>query len=350
MSQFSLEKLRAVKHIVTHKDCADGTSSAMILRDAFRGRGVKLTFLQYNTPELRALEAEPGMLFCDFSPARERVQEFVDAGTLVLDHHKFAKDVVLAFGENGVFADETTEPGVCGAVLAYRHVWLPLDEVSSHGAMMEADPLSGEIIRDLATLAGIRDTWQKADPRWQAACEQAEALRFWPLERLLDRDPHGWPGLMQPIGSVIFAKNLQRAQELTETSYRFVSSKGTRVVIFGGTSMSSDVAEAAGDTVDLVVGFSYKTDEGKPILIFSTRSHMDFNCGEFCKAHGGGGHTKAAGFSVPLALNLDPNPFQHFLEILEVYEGNQAKQRLADKLGDVWAAGIAEDEKDRKAL
>jgi len=77
------------------------------------------------------------------------------------------------------------------------------------------------------------------------------------------------------------------------------------------------------------VGFSYKTDEGKPIVIFSTRSHADFNCGAFCKAHGGGGHTKAAGFSVPLDLGRslrrvsgpDPNPFQHFLEILEAYEG-----------------------------
>jgi len=329
MSQFSLEKLRAVKHIVTHRDCADGTSSAMILRDAFRGQGVKLTFLQYNTPEQRALEAEPGMLFCDFSPSRERVQEFVDVGTLVLDHHKFAKDVVDAFGENGVFADEVSDPGVCGAMLAYQHVWKPLDEARGRGVWMDADPLTDDIIRDLATLAGIRDTWQKADSRWLAACEQAEALRFWPLERLLDQDPHGWPDLIQPIGSVIFAKNLQRAQELVETSYRFVSSRGTKVLIFGGTSMSSDAAEAAGDTVDLVVGFSYKTDEGKPIVIFSTRSHADFNCGAFCKAHGGGGHTKAAGFSVPLDLGRslrrvsgpDPNPFQHFLEILEAYEG-----------------------------
>jgi oligoribonuclease NrnB/cAMP/cGMP phosphodiesterase (DHH superfamily) len=317
----------------------------MILRDAFRGRGVKLTFIQYNTPEQRALVAEPGMLFCDFSPSRERVQEFVDVGTLVLDHHKFAKDVVDAFGENGVFADEVAEPGVCGAVLAYRHVWKPLEVPSTR---LEADPLSDDIIRDLATLAGIRDTWQKSDHRWRAACEQAEALRFWPLEKLLDTDPHTWPGLMQPIGGVIFAKNLQRAQELVETSYRFVTSRGTRVIIFGGTSMSSDAAEAAGDTVDLVVGFSYKTDEGKPILIFSTRSHADFNCGSFCKAHGGGGHTKAAGFSVSLALIQDPNPFQHFLEILEIYEEKLAKQRLAENLGDAWATGIAEDERERK--
>ena len=310
----TIEKLMAVTHIVTHKDCADGTASAMILRDVLPG--VKVTFIQYSTPEQKALVAEPGMLFCDFSPDKDRVQEFVDVGTLVLDHHKFARGTVEAFGENGVFADEATEPGVCGAVLAYRHVWKPLRHLSGPSGTGSLDAL----VADLATLAGIRDTWQKNDPRWQAACEQAEALRFWPIDSLVGTPPSSWPGYMQPIGGVIFAKNLSYAQHLTESSYRFVSSKGTRVLIFGGTSMSSDAAEAAGDTTDIVVGFAYKCNEGKPIVIFSTRSHTDFNCGAFCVAHGGGGHTRAAGFSVPLGLTTDPNPFEHFRGILERYE------------------------------
>jgi hypothetical protein len=353
MSQFSLEKLRAVKHVVTHKDCADGTSSAMILQDAL-GQGVKTTFIQYNTPEQRALVAEPGMLFCDCTPTRERMQEFVEVGALVLDHHKFAKDVVDAFGESGVFADEVAEPGICGAVLAYRHVWQPLQraQMGRSRAFQEfmgskTDPLSEDILRDLATLAGIRDTWQKHDPRWLAACEQAEALRFWPMERLLGSDPNTWPGLIQPIGSVIFAKNLKKAQKITETAYRFVSTGGTRVIIFEGGGMSSDVAEAAGNTADLVVGFSYKTDEGNPIIVFSTRSHADFNCGAFCKAHGGGGHTRAAGFSVPLGRGpsfqrmppSSPNPFLHFAEILGAYERAEEAEaiRLATRIIDAVA-------------
>jgi oligoribonuclease NrnB/cAMP/cGMP phosphodiesterase (DHH superfamily) len=314
-----LDKLQKVQHIITHKDCPDGIASAMILKDVLPE--AKVTFIQYNTPEQRALPAEPGMLFCDFSPANDRIQEFKDVGTLVLDHHKFARETVEAFGENGVFADETTEPGVCGAVLAYRHVWFP--QKKSWSAMDEHDPeqaARGKAVHELATLAGIRDTWQKDDPRWKQACEQAEALRFWPLNLLIGTNPDTWPGLIQPIGSVIFNKNLERAKDMSETSYRFTTMSGTRVIIFGGASMSSDTAEAAGDSVDLVVGFSYKTDDGKPIVIYSTRSHTDFNCGAFCKAHGGGGHTKAAGFSVKLDLNTDPNPFQHFRKILEVHE------------------------------
>lgn len=311
----SIEKLKAVKHIVTHKDCADGIASAMILRDVLPG--TRVTFIQYSTPEQRNLVAEPGMLFCDFSPDKERVKEFVDVGTIVLDHHKFARATVEAFGEYGIFADEA---GVCGAVLALRHVWKPLWDAAAVGMPAGARTLSME---RLATLAGIRDTWQKSDPQWQEACEQAEALRFWPVDHLFRASTEDWPGMIQPLGGVLFAKNLEFAKHLTETSYRFTSTKGTRVLIFGGTSMSSDTAEQAGDTTDLVVGFGYKCDEGEPIVIFSTRSHTDFNCGAFCVAHGGGGHTKAAGFSVPLDLLEDPNPFQHLREILEVYEASK---------------------------
>jgi hypothetical protein len=297
-------------------------ASAMILKNVLPG--TKLTFLHYSSPEQKALGAEPGMLFCDFSPAKDRVQEFVKVGSLVLDHHKFARETVEAFGENGIFADEATEPGVCGAVLAYRHVWLPLWRLRGAGAWTSPGP--GEDwkplgVKDLATLAGIRDTWQKHDPRWQAACEQAEALRWWPEDHLVGSPLTSWPGHIQPIGGTLFAKNLKYAKQLSETSYRFVSKKGTRVLIFGGVSMSSDTAEQAGDTADLVVGFSYKCDDGKPVVIFSTRTRGEtFNCGEFCVAHGGGGHTKAAGFTLPLTLDTDPNPIQHFRGILEAYE------------------------------
>jgi oligoribonuclease NrnB/cAMP/cGMP phosphodiesterase (DHH superfamily) len=233
-----------------------------------------------------------------------------------LDHHKKAQEVVEAFGQNGIFADEKLDPGVCGATLAYRHVWKPLREAESH---QSADLEHWGLVTDLATLAGIRDTWQTQDARWVEACGQAEALKFWPLEKLLGAEPTSWGQLIQ-IGSVIFDRNLKFAQETAESSYRFTSEKGTRVALFGGLSATSDAAEALADQVDVVVGFSYRMDAGKVQLIFSTRSHTTYDVGKFCVAHGGGGHTKAAGFKVEVDLGADPNPFQHFKEILGVYE------------------------------
>lgn len=321
-NRFPIEKLQAVDHIVTHKDCADGLASAMILHDVLPR--ARITFLQYNSPEQKKLPAEPGMLFCDFSPDKNRVQEFVEVGALCLDHHKFAKGIVEAFTGNGVFADEVEQPGVCGAVLAYRHVWLPLQEADSPSPGLGTQRptwSSQRAVEGFATLAGIRDTWQKQNPRWREACEQAEAIKFWPLEDLLSASHMTWDGLMQPVGRILFQKNLDYAKLLAETSYRFTTPEGTRVVIFGGISMSSDTAEAVGEEADIVVGFGYKCDEGLPVVIYSTRSHTTYDVGAFCAAQGGGGHTKAAGFSVKLTdLANTPNPYEHFRQILNGYE------------------------------
>lgn len=315
-----VKKLERVDHIVSHYHCADGMASAMILRDAIPS--AKVSFIQYQSPEHLSLEAKPGMLFCDFSPHRDRVGAFVEAGAIVLDHHKFAKDVVEAFGEDGVFADETASPGVSGAVLAFEQVWVPL---AAQG-LPEGNPealkapldLRAERIKDFAVLAGIRDTWLTGNPRWRESCDQREALVFWPSEDLLATPWNEWP-IKLALGPVLFDKQLRKAAETAEGSYRFTTDKGLRVAMFGGVTITSDAAETIGAEADLVVGFSYKVEAGGIVLVFSTRSHTDFDCGSFCKAHGGGGHTKAAGFKVSVGPT-DLNPFDHFRAILEEYE------------------------------
>lgn len=312
-----IEKLGKVKHIVTHLHCADGLASAMILKDVLPD--AKVSFIQYSSPEHLGLEPEPGMLFCDFSPHRDRVGVFVEARAIVLDHHKFAKDIVDAFGADGVFADETASPGVSGAVLAYEEVWLPKTPSESHAEALRAPyEFMKARVGDFARLAGIRDTWRTQHPRWNESCAQQQALLFWSAEDLLAIPWNEWPIKMQ-IGPLLFEKQLQKAKDTAEGSYRFTTDKGLRVAMFGGVTITSDAAEALGESVDLVVGFTYKVEAGSIILVFSTRSHTTFDCGSFCKAHGGGGHTKAAGFKVSVGPT-DLNPFDHFRSILEAYE------------------------------
>jgi len=139
-------KLEAVTTIVTHKDCPDGVASALILRDALPDR--RIVFLAHGSAELRDFPAEHGQLWCDIVPPRERVKEFVDAGAIVLDHHRGARDIVEAVAENGVFADEEAEPGVSGALLAYREVSVALGRADAR-------------LESFAKLAGVRDTWQR---------------------------------------------------------------------------------------------------------------------------------------------------------------------------------------------
>lgn len=302
-----LQKLQAVKRIIVHKDCADGIASAMILKHALPQASVE--FVQYDTVEHRELKPEEGMLFCDFSPwlpkvkkvmteadlvieavAKKQLKEFVDAGVIVLDHHGTQERVVKEFGTLGVYADGKTQPGVSGAVLAFQEVWVPVCRAELNAGLYE---LLKPLVQDFATLAGIRDTWIKNDSRFQAGCEQREALLFWTPEDLLSTTVAGWARKLE-VGSTLWAKSMRHVQAFVDPPN--------------------------GIAFDLIVGFEYVKDGDKFKLVFSTRSHTGFRCDLLATQHGGGGHPPAAGFSVPMDLQESSNPYKTFLTALREFE------------------------------
>ena len=322
----SLEKIREVKTILTHADCSDGMASALFLKDALPN--AELVFLQHGTEKFHSIPATPNMLFCDIVPPPDRVDEFIEAGAIVLDHHKKAQSTVEAFGPNGVFADEEMDPGVSGGALAYREVWKPLmDDVADKQEKMFAERL--------AHLIGVRDTWQRTSTDWDEACVLSEALRFYQAD--------SWLSLTRPFrhyhqnlwderlktGQMIFNRNKNRMMKAVEKAYVFSTTlQKTKVLMFQGLALTSDAAEYLHDSdIDLVVGFGYMgVDEGEATLTFSTRSHRDFDCGAFCTAHGGGGHTRAAGFTMkfnPLRDN-GSNPYSTFRQLLDDYEAQNS--------------------------
>jgi len=307
-----IEKLQAVRTVIVHDNCADGMASAILLHDALPEADIR--FIQYGTVEHKELAASPNMLFCDFAPHEENVPAFVAAGTIVLDHHKTAKGIVEAFGENGRFGDEIANPGICGAMLAYEHVWLPLLSADSHVFLSGTGVLG--FVRDFAVLAGVRDTWQTSSPQWDQATLQKYVLDFVPKEQWLSMSMTSiatkWDSDFSWIGPLLKKKQDKKVAQCVKGSYRFTTPKGTRAVVFEGVRPTSDAAELLGSEADLIIGFSMFIDEGNPKLIYSTRTRGTFNCAEFAKSHGGGGHTKAAGFNVPLSLstpNPTPNPY-----------------------------------------
>lgn len=303
------EALKDVRKIVTHENCADGTVSGMILRDALPN--TEVVFLQHGTEPYLNLPVEDGLLFCDIVPPPARADEFVQAGALVLDHHKTARSVVAKFGPNGVFSDEAKEPGVSGAMLAYREVWEPLRGDSAHA----------EFVRNLATLTGIRDTWQNQDARWKEACEQASLIHFqanteW-LRYSLKELAGTWGSSFEWIGRILVDKHQRGVKKSVQRAGRFTSPKGTRVVVFNSTAHTSDAVELLGSEADLVVGFSYEVENDVEKLILSTRSHTTFDCSAFAKSYGGGGHLRAAGFSVPVGSQ---SPYQTVLGLVQAFE------------------------------
>lgn len=287
--------------------CPDGVASALLVHAALER--VDIAFVDHT--QLALLRPHPGALFCDIAPPPDNTS-WAHAGALVLDHHKTAEPVVRAFESQGygAFGDEATEPGVSGAVLAYRHVFVPL---------------RGEhlVAKHFALLAGVRDTWQRHDPTWTAACAQAEALRFWPWASYPDRPFTVDSGVfveMLEVGHVLLQKQAEQTRALIRQGYCLTTAQGTRLFIIP-TRETSDVAEALGPEADLVVGFGYRAHGGEapPELSLSTRSHTGYDCAALAAHYGGGGHKAAAGFRHPCRLT-DPQPYALIRDLVERFE------------------------------
>lgn len=297
-STIHLDALRVVNTIVAHADCPDGIASAMILHDALPG--ARIIFARHGAPETVAMRAEPGMLFCDFSPPAARVAEFVEAGAIVLDHHRTARDVVDAFGPRGVFGDEVADPGVCGAVLAFREVWHPLRRNSHVSAHRIA------AVHDFAALAGIRDTWQRHDPRWDDACAQAAALTFWPVDGLLAAHVEDWPARLV-IGPTLQARRAESVTRAIRDGMR-IHVGGREVAILSTTDTSDAMDRLGAEGVVMVLGFGYRCEVGAPRMIVSLRGR-GVDVAALARAEGGGGHTAAAGFTLDVGAEMG-NPYR----------------------------------------
>ena len=336
-----------ITHIAVHDHCADGLASAMILRFCFPE--AKISFVDYNTPSLNDLRPEPGLIFCDITPPTERdeqgcmtqrgralVQRYVDAGVVVLDHHKTAQDVVEMFGARGVFGDEKTEPGVCGAVLAYREIF----STSSFEQGFTRE------VADFAALAGIYDTWQRDDPRFEQACWQAAALDFYGPNHFLKATRPVWavsqstpwlaPLLPEElhVGRLLFEKKQSRIEEASGSSvcaringdlYAFFNDDFyDRLINHVAEHLrESELAHSTG--LDAVVGFridASKNCEGAWRYYYSLRSvRPGFDVKEIAVKLGGGGHSPAAGAGIDVEFE-EENPVVVFKRRL--FAGNRA--------------------------
>lgn len=314
-----LNLVQDLRKVITHGGCSDGLASALLIKDALPQ--IEVEFVFHGSEQHRNLVAEPGILFVDFSPTPERAMEFVQSGAAILDHHKGSEEIVRMFGDRGVFADEQQEPGVSGAVLAYRNIWYQINGFRS---------VPCDLAEKFARLVGIRDTWQRHHKEWENANVISGALAFmstgyW-MERL-SRDEIFTPSVVsdkfwrdiEALGNILVEKRKKLIESSSKRVMKFDTKLGTKCILFERTDLSSDMAEFFDTQADLVVGFSHSCENNIPQLNVSTRSHTNFNCCDLSKFYGGGGHMKAAGFRV----NLNPddlNPYMKIQSMIEQFE------------------------------
>lgn len=302
-----------VKTIVVHGDCPDGLASAMVLHDVLPDAEVR--FMRHGNADYENMPADPGLLFCDIIPPIKRVQEFVDAGAIVLDHHKGVRAAVELFGERGVFGDEKTQPGVSGAVLAFHEVWKELESASK---------TKTETIDEFVALIGIVDTWQKKDSRWNEARACSSALSAFSTDYWMEHCPYPTSGEIK-MGENLIEKHDERVRRIADGAYLFRCG-GYNYAVFPGssyyTSFASDVLREEKD-VDVMAGFSFYTRHftekekeslelkartiGKalgisvdstmviPRIAFSIRTGERADAAAFAQIFEGNGHSRAAG-------------------------------------------------------
>lgn len=307
--------LQDVQRVITHANCPDGIGSALVIKTIFPN--IEPEFYYHSQSEYLNLKAEEGMLFCDIIPPENRALEFVNANAIVLDHHKGAEHIVKMFRKRGVFADEANEPGVSGTTLAWREVFVP---GVSH---IDVD-LDYQKVKEFARLAGIRDTWQKDHVDFEQSCYQASMLMFYDWEYLSSRCLSLFKNDFKDemaVGRNIYEKRMKQAAKCVGNSVVF-KSLGYQIAVFNDPEkLCSDVSELhRKNGVDVVAGFYYVDDGNGYKIIYSLRSNELFNVADFSKSLGGGGHSKAAGFSIETNID-DINPFLKFKELFDEYVG-----------------------------
>ena len=146
------------------------------------------------------------------------------------------------------------------------------------------------------------------------------------------------------MAKLVMQEKIDKAKELASRAWRF-ESQGVQYALVSAGKLVSDIAEILrNENVDCVASFSYtfeavspevrKNAEDQilaeginvkkrldhipavlPKIIFSIRTNNKVNAFEMAKLFDGGGHSKAAGFSI-LVTAKDENPIAFFMDVV----------------------------------
>ena len=129
-----------------------------------------------------------------------------------------------------------------------------------------------------------------------------------------------WTKEFKLLGSILVSKEEEKAKSISEKRWTYRTNSGVVIAIVP-TRNISDASDLLEDECDVVVGFSYTKNEPGcfPGLLLSLRGFGSFDCGAFCKAHGGGGHVDSAGCK--FETNEDTlNPYKFLCNKFDEYK------------------------------
>lgn len=302
----TLDRIFNAERVYFHSNCPDGIMARNILKYLFdevasaAAQNSQYGGFYYPASPSNELPLIKNAIFIDMAPIASQFEDFLKAGAVILDHHESNRYLFdqykeqypeqLVFGEN---ADHES-----GAMLAYKVLATYFDDSRFYTYIIEA--------KKAADYISISDCWHKQDPRF----ESGRALAHFITLQGNDYNNLADPEIMDMAELIYTNKKKEDTKIAKKAEKVFITTKdGQKIkVCFLNRENVSDVSEILRNDygVNLVVGWQKDTyinkkDESKinKIIKFSLRSDDSVNCRKIAELLGGGGHDRAAGFSIP---------------------------------------------------
>ncbi len=282
-----------------HADCTDGYTAAWVAYRHYMNDPNKPDViprpLYYNKPlpvELEMCKEEDEVVFVDFCPSEDQLEDLLDRGMRVtlIDHHPKAFETYARFQNRHNFSGLVSKDA-SGAKLTYQYY----------------NPLSPGV-PELIEAVSARDLWQHT-PEQEALATgyRASFNSFLDLLMLLpvSVDSLFTSGPLmskfRDMGFILLKEHRRLAQAIINTTQRMMSIHGTRVpVVQLPTALSSAGLAMLYEQPCYRKTFVASYQDTRTSRIWSLRSHADgMDVNEVAKHFGGGGHVHAAGFTVP---------------------------------------------------
>lgn len=289
-----------IKKVYYHANCSDGMIAASIIKKAYLDANIippEFFPFQYDD----SVEPEHGQLFVDITPPKDKYKAWFPFNPVILDHHETVKHIIEELG--GVYR---TNEAHSGAMMAYEEVYVPLNG-------------ENETVKWLATRAMIRDTWKITDPLWKEACEIDQSMNF-AGPKFLDYIEDIVPDYFWEIGQHLYRNVESKVKKYVHSSAHYTTSNGYKISHYNCTEkLTSEVGHALLDSgSDLGIGWFVLNKPTGLKTIFSLRSNNRISARKIAESFGGGGHEKAAGFSV---VGVDPHHIVNtIIKSIELFE------------------------------
>lgn len=281
----------------------DGIGSREILKYCLN-LGVKYISYEHNVTQLDKKDLN-NTLFIDCSPNAKVVNEYMQTcdNLLIADHHQSFIDAIQGlYGDRTLLPEDMKVEGyknsddISGVTLAFYILEVIYKDLFDN----DIEITTKKKIYSLERYISIADTFCKDNIYEFAVARNFSTYLMDMYGDYMNLIPNiDMISMVEPNSPYDLNKK-DKIKKIAEGAviYRSGITLGNTVALINNIDNVSDVAEYLRENkgINLVIGYMRKYDQ----YTVSLRSDGTFDCQEFALKHGGGGHKKAAGFTIPL--------------------------------------------------